>query len=143
MIEWKSAKSLCEPYAKIVVSKDARSRAEHIAKNSGQKYYLRHYRLDGAIVSGETCCDFLLLNDTLKKAYYIELKGRDIRHGVEQLEAAEKLMKSRLTGYESNFRLIYSKAATHDIRSNKFRSFLDRVGNKHFIYKTVKYEEEL
>ena len=61
-------KSICERRQKIIVSKDQREQRQHRAENPDQKYEVRHYRLDGDLVSQTTCCDFLLINDTTKKA---------------------------------------------------------------------------
>lgn len=121
-------KSKCEKNQKIVVSKDAGQSREHRAKNPEQKYDLRHYKLDGEIFVQEKCCDFLLLNDTLEKAYFIELKGENIEEAVEQLEESALKLKSELRGYEFLYRIVSSKVVTHKVRNTKYRKFQEKCG---------------
>ena len=62
--------SLCEKNQKVIVSRDkGTSSKEHRADNSEHRYDVRQYQLDGVVVKNEKCCDFLLLNDSLRRAY--------------------------------------------------------------------------
>lgn len=134
--------SLCGIRQSIIISKDRGTARKHCAKNPGQKYCVRQYKLDGGLVSQQTCCDFLLTNDTLKKAYFIELKGGNVDGAIPQLEAGAGLFRSELTGYEFYFRIVSSKVRTHDVKNNKFRKFKDKWGNR-LICKTDYLEETL
>ena len=71
-------KSLCSTNQSVVISRDKGQKTEHRAENPSGKYSIRHYKLDGVLIQQEECCDFLLLNDTGYKSYYIELKGQDV-----------------------------------------------------------------
>lgn len=119
-------KSLCEQNQSIVVSRDHGSQKEHRAVNPGRQFDLRHYKLDGDIIQQQRCCDFLLLNDTKKKAYLIELKGKNIDHAVEQLEAGERICRQFLQGYTYLYRIVCGKVQTHKIKGNKFRKFKEK-----------------
>lgn len=123
-------KSLCKNDQKIIVSKDKGSSRRHRAINTGQQYYMRQYRLDGDIVRHQKCCDFLLLNDTLKNAYFIELKGGNIHDAVTQLEAGEQICRAELSGYELYYRIICSKVRTHNVQKNVFRKFKEKCGSR-------------
>lgn len=123
-------KSLCEKNQAIVVSRDKGTRREHRAANPQRQFELRHYKLDGELVRQQTCCDFLLINDSGKKAYFIELKGENIDKAVKQLEAGERYCKSELRGYESLFRIVCSKAKTHKLQDNGVRKFKEKCGNR-------------
>ncbi|MGN0485478.1 MAG: hypothetical protein ACI4HI_18215 [Lachnospiraceae bacterium] len=92
-----SEKSLCKKDAKVVVSKDKGSQVQHRAENP-KKFDLRHYKLDGGIFTQVRCCDYLLVDDNNRKAYFIELKGENIDDAVEQLEAGERNCKNELEG---------------------------------------------
>ena len=81
-------------HKKVYVS--AEKGRKHIANNPAGQYEVRQYRLDGNIVKNMMCCDYLLLNDSYMNAYYIELKGSDIAHAVEQLEAGLRIFKESL-----------------------------------------------
>ena len=123
-------KSVCERRQKIIVSKDQREQRQHRAENPDQKYEVRHYRLDGDLVSQTTCCDFLLINDTTKKAYFIELKGRHLDDAVPQLEEGFKLFRTELEGCSFYFRIVASKVRTHAVNSPGFRKFKDKWGSR-------------
>ncbi len=135
-------KSHCEERQKIIVSRDNGTSREHRAKNLEQKYCVRHYKLDGEVVVQQKCCDFLLVNDTRRQAYFIELKGRNIDEAVPQLENAVKICRQELKGYEIYYRIVSSKARTHEIKKLSFRKFQDKCGSK-LRYQTGCMEEEL
>lgn len=120
--------SLCEKNQAIVVSKDKGAQREHRVNNPQRKFDLRHYKLDGVLIQQTKCCDFLLVNDSRKKAYLIELKGRNIDDAVDQLEAGEEKCKAELEGYTFFYRIVCSKAKTHKIQNNKFRKFREKNG---------------
>ena len=66
--------SLCEKNQKIIISRDkGTSTRKHRADNSEHRYDVRQYKLDGVVVKNETCCDYMMLNDSLRRAYLIEL----------------------------------------------------------------------
>lgn len=121
-------KSLCEKNAAIVVSRDRGAQREHRANNPQKAFDLRHYKLDGVLIQQTKCCDFLLVNDSRKKAYLIELKGGNIDDAVEQLEAGEQKCKEELIGYTFFYRIVCSKAKTHKIQNVKFRKFREKCG---------------
>lgn len=123
-------KSLCEKNQPIIVSRDKRSQVQHRAINPQRVFDVRQYQLDGDLVTQEKCCDFLLTNDTSKKAYFIELKGGNVDEAVAQLEAGERKCRDELKGYYFLYRIVCSKAKTHNIRSTKFRKFQEKCGTR-------------
>ena len=135
-------KSRCEKHQKIIVSKDLKVPREHRAINENQMYEVRQYRLDGDVIQQEKCCDFLVINDTLKKAYFIELKGQNIDEAVKQLEAGENKCKSELSGYTFFYRIVASQVRTLKLNSNGYRKFQNKCGSR-LICKSSKIEEKL
>ena len=133
-------KSLCKKNPPSVVSKDKGESRKHYAINPERKFDLRHYQLDGVLVSQERCCDFLLINDSMKKAYFIELKGKNVDDAVDQLKSAEQRYKSELAGYTCFYRIVCSKARTHKIRSTKVLRFSEKCKGRLIIKE--KYLEE-
>ncbi len=118
--------SLCDKNQAIVVSRDRGEQREHRAKNPQGQFDLRQYKLDGGLFQQTTCCDYLLVNDSRKKAYFIELKGKNIDDAVEQLEAGEEKCKAELEGYLFFYRIVCSKVRTHKVQSVKFRKFKEK-----------------
>lgn len=134
--------SHCEERQKIIVSRDNRESREHRAYNPEQSYRVRHYRLDGELVKQQKCCDFLLINDTCLRAYFIELKGRNLDEAIPQLENAVRICSRELTGYDYHYRIVASKARTHELKKLDFRKFKDKCGSK-LKYCTEYMEETL
>ena len=122
--------SLCEINQPIFVSKDKGEPREHRAINPERKYCLRHYKLDGDLIQQTTCCDFLLLNDSRRKAYFIELKGGNITDAIKQLEAGVQKCKEELDGYTIFYRIVCSRAKTHKIKSTQFHKFEEKCGKR-------------
>lgn len=135
-------KSRCETHQKIIVSKDQGTQRKHSADNPQQQYFVRHYKLDGDLISQRKCCDFLLINDTVKRAYFIELKGGNIDEAIVQLESGFRLFQPELAGYEFHFRIVSSKVRTLDLRKNTFRKFKDKWGSS-LQYRTNVFNETL
>lgn len=136
-------KSICLPNQTIIVSKDRKEPRQHRALNPNGSFSVRHYRLDGDLVVRQECCDFLLLNDTKLKAYYIELKGRHVDKAVSQLLSAEKICHSELSGYTSYYRIVASKSPTQKTFPKSYRDLLSRVGRERLICRTNSLEETL
>lgn len=124
-----SEKSLCDIHQKIIVSQDKGSQRKHKGNNTSG-FNVRHYKLDGDLIRQQKCCDFLVLNDSLKKAYFIELKGRHINDAVPQLENGMRLCESELQGYTFYYRIVSSKTRTHDVQGNTFRKFKEKCGGR-------------
>ena len=116
-------KQECEKNQKIIVSRDKGSSCQHRAIN-------------------DKCCDYLVLNDSAKSAYFIELKGSDIRTAVSQLEVTERRFRAELKGYAMFYRIIAKKMRTHELKSNTVRKFQDKYGAK-LQYATEKMEERI
>lgn len=135
-------KSLCDTNQAIVVSRDARQSREHRAVNPKKKFHLRHYKLDGDVVQNQTSCDFLLVNDSSKNAYFIELKGENVDEAVDQLQASATRFSSELEGYMFLYRIVCSRVLTHNVQKTKFRKFKEKCGKKLQI-KAGKLEERL
>lgn len=92
---------------------------KHIGSNPNG-LHCRQYHVDGTILTAADGkkCDYLLVNDDGKDAYFIELKGKKITDAVEQLEAAIETLKGSLDGYHLFRRIIANKPSTHDIKGS-------------------------
>lgn len=115
--------SLCGERQPIIVSRDRGQSREHRAQNPGGRR-VSHYQIDGVVIRDSALhCDFLLMNDEKADAYLIELKGSDIEHALEQLEATARRLQSELRGYTVKYRLVHSRAKTQAIHSNAIKKF--------------------
>ncbi len=135
-----SNKSLCEIRAKIIVSKDRGTSRKHILNNNNRKK-VRQYQLDGNIIKNEKSCDFLVLNDDDKKAFFIELKGCNINEAIPQFEGAVKKLEAELNGYIYSFRVISSKNNTHNLNNSRFLKFKRKYND--ILTRTNEFSEKI
>ena len=117
----------------------------HIGLNHS-KSYIRQYKVDGDVLkagSGEQRCDFLLINDTKHKSYYIELKrpGSDIPKAIDQIENTIRLLHHAISEYEIFCRIIYY-TRSHEIRESKALAWLKKRSG-HAKISSRQYEEEV
>lgn len=137
-------KSLCEDRQKIIKSQDkGNSRVYHLAKNVNRNL-VRHYQIDGVVIDSASArkCDFLLINDDKRNAYFIELKGTDILSAVEQLENTEFILRDALVGYQMYYRIVY-RSNTHGIRASRYTKFVAKKGIDRVLAKTNCIEENI
>ena len=122
--------SICKEKQKIIVSRDSGAARTHRALNLNGDL-VRHYKIDGCVSKDKTIrkCDFLLINDTKRDAYLIEVKGTDLLSTIEQLEKTEEVLGADLRGYQKKYRIVY-RANTHAITSSQYTKFcLRHKGN--------------
>lgn len=84
---------------KTIVFKDKNSKPEFRITNINRRKVERH-DVDGCLIKGNECkkCDWLAIDVETRKEVYIELKGGNIPHAVEQLCATvDKLSSDRST----------------------------------------------
>lgn len=98
------------------VSKE--NRCTHIAENPAGKY-VRQFKVDGDVFpsggNGPKRCDYLILDDTDRHAYYIELKGSDVRRAIQQVESSIEEINPSI-GYKVHSRIIY-RTFTQEVKS--------------------------
>ena len=95
------------------------NQCKHIGKNPG-RHAVRQFKVDGEVFpKGATPqrCDYLLLNDTKKTSYYIELKGSDIPKATQQIDSTVAMLSPSLPGYKIFRRIVY-KSGTHKIEES-------------------------
>ena len=135
-------KSLCHPKAKIIVSKDTGGEQVHRAFNTSA-YEVTHYKIDGVVIKDGRRCDYVLLNEDKRAAYFIELKGQDLGWAAQQIEATESALKTSLANYpDRKYRIVTNKCRTHNIENSSFKRYRERWGNK-LKYRTRLIEDNL
>lgn len=66
-----------------------------IVQNEGRKKFLK-VRVDGCQIVDGCKCDFLLVNVETGDEYFVELKGKDIGHALEQLDRSLNLLSDKM-----------------------------------------------
>lgn len=125
----KGFRSLCSKNAAQIVSCDKGNPQYHKGINV-TKADVTHYKIDGTVITAGNRCDYLLMNDTKKIAYLIELKGSDLVKAAMQLEATEKSLQQDLNGYKVQYRIVANKCKTQEIRSSAYRKYQIRWHGK-------------
>ena len=139
------------PKRKEIVSEENRNK--HIAHNDSGSL-VRHFHVDGDILpKGERPerCDFLLLDDTKKNAYYIELKGSpsNAQKCLRQVRSTENLFRPFLQGYKSLYRFVYGTGQGKNPNRQKAhfggteREIIDLRNSKILIDKRLLIEEKI
>lgn len=108
----------CEGKQSLFVSSENGCR--HEGRNPSHNE-VRQFKVDGEVFpknNPKIRCDWLLLNDTKKHAYYIELKGSDIPHAIEQIETTIKEISPSIPEYKQIYRRIIYKTGTHKTRES-------------------------
>lgn len=94
------------------------NRCTHIAETP-QSHCVRQFKVDGEVFpfggNGPKRCDYLLLDDSAGHAYYIELKGSDIRRAIQQVESSITEINPSI-GYEVHCRIIF-RTFTQEVKS--------------------------
>ncbi|MCM1045862.1 MAG: hypothetical protein NC417_10160 [Candidatus Gastranaerophilales bacterium] len=133
--------SICSKDAAQIVSRDRGNPQYHRGINSG-RVYVSHYKIDGVVIKSGNRCDYLLMNETARIAYLIELKGSDLIKAVKQLEVTEQVLMQQLSGYSLRYRIVANKCRTQEIRSSEYRKYQIRW-HKRLMLRTGYIEEEI
>ncbi len=67
-------------------------RSKVIFHNPNQ-YDVQEITVDGCVITEGLRCDHLILVDEAEVTVFVELKGSDVKHAVEQLEASHKALR--------------------------------------------------
>ena len=137
----KNFNSLCDKNAPQIVSRDKKNPQYHKGNNTSREE-VTHYQIDGVVIKTGNKCDYLLINETKKVAYLIELKGSDLVKAAQQLEATEKLLKSELSNYKLQYRIVANKCKTQEIHSSAYRKY-QMQWKKNLLQKTGFIEENI
>ena len=90
--------------------------------------HLAKYRIDGGLIGDDGVkCDFLLLNCEKKQAFFIELKGSDLIHAVDQIDGSVDKLKNNLSGFAFFARIVVTRVNTIDLHHLKFRRLENKV----------------
>jgi hypothetical protein len=102
---------------KIVVVEE--KNRKYVGENSNGKSFTK-YRVDGCLIIEGKKCDYMLINNDESKAYFIELKGRDLIRAVEQIECTIDEMLINLKNFEIYARIVLTKVTVPDIKDSKY-----------------------
>lgn len=113
----------CTEHQKEIHSKENNS--EHIAVNVDEDS-VRQIKIDGDVLPSdynqERRADYLVLDETKKTAYLIELKGSHIMSAFRQLENTDKKLSNALKGHDVYWRVVCS-SRTANLKNNEVKKY--------------------
>ena len=113
----------CTKKQKEIHSKEKKS--EHIAVNNDEDF-VRQIKIDGDVVPSdytqERRADYLVLDETKKTAYLIELKGSHIMSACAQLENTDKNLGVALKEHKIYWRVVCG-SRTLNLRNNDIKKY--------------------
>ena len=81
---------------------------KHVGINE-RSHEIRQFRIDSGVIAKNAevlRCDYLVANDTARRAYFIELKGSDVKKAMRQIDNTVAMTKD-LDGYAVFPRIIF------------------------------------
>lgn len=80
-----------------IVIKEKKNKSQLIIDNPNE-FIVLIIEVDGCVIKQETACDYLILphGKEYQEEIYVELKGQDIRHGVQQIETTIKRLSNNI-----------------------------------------------
>ncbi len=72
-------------------------------------------------------CDYLFLSCNTLRAFFIELKGKDLTHAIQQLDQSIDNLSPSIEEFAINARVVLSKTQTPDLRTTKYKKFVTKV----------------
>lgn len=84
-------------------------------------------QIDGCLVKNQTACDWLIVRDS-KDGVLVELKGSDVAHALDQIEASFKFLREaqRLTPNRGGL-IVCTKRSQHPAFNSKVQRVKDRL----------------
>jgi hypothetical protein len=98
----------------VVVSE---KKCEYRVYNNARKKLCK-IRIDGCYITDGRRCDYLIINCNDTNAYFIELKGTDLFHGIEQIESTISRLHQKVKGCKIFSRLVLRKVSVPDLENN-------------------------
>jgi hypothetical protein len=90
--------------------------------------FLSKYSVDGGLIAdGGAKCDYLLLNCNKSKSYFIEIKGSDLIHAIEQIDRSIDLLKTFISDFSIFARIVLTRVNTHDLINTKYLQLAKKV----------------
>ncbi len=104
-------------------------------------------RVDGCVFTQADGikCDYLFLSCDTATAFFIELKGSDLSHAIDQINQSIDQLVGNMSGTAINARVVLSKTQTPDLRTPKYKKFKQKIHGLGgtFVHKNIVMEETL
>lgn len=119
----------CTEVVKVSKVKIAENGKQAVFLNPNKEEFSRT-RVDGCVIVNRTACDWWVVHDT-SGSVLVELKGSDVEHAIEQIEATfEYLSKNDLLLEKNAAMIVCSKPSRHPSFTSKLQKAKSRLSAK-------------
>jgi len=134
----------CKETADKTVTVEENSKRATFLNSAGQNFLV--CQIDGCEIRQKIACDFFIQRDQ-QDGVLIELKGRDISHAIDQIEATFRYLAQlgRLKGRKAAL-IVAGKPSTHPLFTSKLQRAKERLKKQHSAPLHVvrdKYEDKM
>lgn len=134
-MEFKSACTF-ETTDKLLVVKERKSKC--IFSNPNRRM-LTKVIVDGCQITDGIKCDYLIL-DHCRNEYFVELKGKDLLHAVEQLEATIQQLSDKNKTVKKKAIIVSSRNPSNDTSVQRAQKEFKKKYNTELIAKNIQAE---
>lgn len=117
----------CEEFTDRRTSISVEEKQKVYSARNKEKQKVCLIRIDACLIEEGKKCDYLLLNCDSKVSYFIELKGNDMLHAVEQIDRSIDLLINKISEYAVNARIVLSRVYPPDLESNKYKKLKKKL----------------
>lgn len=134
-MEFKSACTF-ETTDKLLVVKERKSKCIFSNPN---RHTLTKVIVDGCQITDGVKCDYLIL-DHCRNEYFVELKGKDLPHAIEQLEATIQQLSDKNSIVKKKAIIVSSRNPSNDTSVQRAQKEFKKKYNTELIAKNIQAE---
>ncbi|WP_413172493.1 hypothetical protein [Anabaena azotica] len=109
-------KEFCDNRKTLVV-KDSGNKQEYRVTNDKDKEICK-IKVDGCLIKEGEKCDYLIISCEDKSAFFVELKGHDLKKALGQIDSSITKLKDEIQEFKLYARIVLNRNPTPDINSS-------------------------
>jgi hypothetical protein len=102
---------------KTIVVRDSGNKQEYRVTNKNGKEICK-IRVDGCLIKDGERCDYLILVCENQSAFFVELKGHDLKKAISQIDSSLTKLISEIKEFKIYARIVLNRNPTPDINSS-------------------------
>ncbi|WP_071187851.1 hypothetical protein [Trichormus sp. NMC-1] len=136
-------KEFCDIRKNLVV-KDSGNKQEYRITNENAKEICK-IRIDRCLIKEGERCDYLILSCEDKLAFFVELKGHDLKKAITQIDSSLTKVIHKIQDFKIYARIVLNRNPTPDINSSveiKLKKRLKKVNGDNSL-ELIKYKSKV
>ncbi|MEH1765917.1 hypothetical protein [Nostoc sp.] len=113
-------KNECTDYCdtrKTIVVRDSGNSQEYRVTNGSSKEFCK-VRIDNCLIREGEKCDYLILNCQDKLAFFVELKGQDLKKALVQIDLSISILMHEIPDFKIYARIVLNRTPSPNINSS-------------------------